>query len=96
MTEERSDLILLDLELPDIDGIEVARLILDSAGEAPPTIIALTGASRPPDIGRLNRVGIRSLIQKPVQIEQLRALLDRTFRDLRTRDHSGSSEHGRQ
>lgn len=80
--DARPDLILLDLELPDRDGIEVARLIQQTPGAAPPTIIALTGSSRPPNLDQLHQLGIRSLVQKPVQIEQLREMLDRTFRDL--------------
>lgn len=79
---ERPDVILLDLELPDIDGIELAQAIRTTdQGGTPPIIIALTGSGRPADLDVLHDVGIRVLIQKPVRIEELRETIDRIVRE---------------
>ena len=71
--EHRPDLILLDLGLPEIDGIEATRRIL---AERDVPIVALTGRSR----GLAEEamaVGATSYVMKPfVQEEVVGALLD--------------------
>lgn len=74
---ERPDVILLDLELPDTDGIELAQAIRSSDHSTSPPIVALTGSGRPVDLAALQRAGIRVLIQKPVRIDELRETLAR-------------------
>jgi len=45
--EERPDLVLLDLMLPDINGFEVASRIAETYEEDPPTVIAVTATTYP-------------------------------------------------
>ena len=78
----RPDVILMDRTLPDMDGVEAARLLrLDPrAGRIP--VLLLTGQ----DMERNALVGVRlaALLSKPchpdVLIERLRAVLDRPGR----------------
>jgi DNA-binding NarL/FixJ family response regulator len=58
--ELRPDVVLLDVQLPDIDGPEVARR-LSAANGASPTII-LTSSRDIEDIGACN--GVRGFIPK--------------------------------
>ena len=46
----RPDLVLLDIRLPDIDGFEVARRLLDRDGRTPQ--IVLTSSNDPMDLGQ--------------------------------------------
>ncbi|WP_152050457.1 hybrid sensor histidine kinase/response regulator [Tautonia marina] len=78
---ERPDVILLDLELPDTDGIELAQAIRSNDHSSCPPIIALTGSGRPVDLEGLQQAGIRVLIQKPVRIDELRETLARISRE---------------
>ncbi|WP_169979384.1 hybrid sensor histidine kinase/response regulator [Tautonia rosea] len=78
---QRPDVILLDLELPDTDGIELAQVLRSSDHSTPPPIIALTGSGRPTDLDALQQAGILALLQKPVRIQELRETLDRIFRE---------------
>lgn len=82
---ERPDLVLLDLELPDTDGIEVALAIQELGEASVPPMIAMTGSAQPADHDRLQEVGVRIVIQKPVRIEELRE----TFRRI-LREHAGN------
>src|SRR4051794_34803667 len=59
----RPDLVLLDIRLPDIDGFEVARRLLDADGRAPH--IVLTSSNDPADLGEaIGASGARGFIPK--------------------------------
>jgi len=57
------DLVLLDLRLPDIDGFEVARRLIDADGRAPQ--IVLTSSNDLTDLGEaIGASGARGFIPK--------------------------------
>ncbi|MEO6799524.1 MAG: two-component regulator propeller domain-containing protein [Rhodanobacter sp.] len=70
------DAVLLDLDLPGVDGFQIARLIRqrEPAGEHLP-IIALTARSGGRDEARAFEAGMDGFLRKPVSGEQLVAAL---------------------
>ena len=76
--------VILDLAMPDIDGLEVQRRLVEAGLPLP--IIFLTGRSDPPTIVRAMRAGASNVLCKPVDGEQLLASVaeaveaDRAFR----------------
>jgi len=71
---ERPDLILLDINLPDIDGYEVARRVRANKGAllyVP--IIAITANALKGDAQRALDAGCDVYMSKPVNIRELRA-----------------------
>ncbi|MDO3388506.1 response regulator [Gilvimarinus sp. SDUM040013] len=66
----RPDVVLTDLHLPDIDGMQVARNISDSQPEA--HIVLLSGQSVNEE--ELRAAGIATSILKPVSIDALKSL----------------------
>jgi CheY-like chemotaxis protein len=82
----RYDLVLADLQMPTMDGFELARRIRSSEAAEHRTrtpILAVT-ASAFEDQERMSRaVGMDGLITKPIGIEQLRATLDVWLKDAR-------------
>ncbi len=64
-------LILLDLKLPKVDGLEVLRRIkADPQTQALPVVV-LTSSREDRDIAECYRLGVNSYIVKPVDIEGL-------------------------
>ena len=68
---ERPDLILMDLSLPEIDGLEATRRIRAITGLASVPIIALTAHAMTTDRERALDAGCNDFDTKPVEFERL-------------------------
>ncbi len=68
------DLAILDIGLPELDGYELARRLQRLAPATP--LVALTGYGAPGDIVRSREVGFQRHLVKPIEMAQLRAVLD--------------------
>ena len=64
------DLLLLDLKLPDGDGLEVARA-LSLKGVKPKATVALTGRDDPLSLERCAAAGCAAVLVKPVPTAEL-------------------------
>ena len=69
--EEQPDLILMDLNLPDVDGWEATRMIKASAQTAAIPIIALTAHAIAGDEQRALKAGCNDYHSKPVEFPRL-------------------------
>lgn len=73
--EHRPDVVLLDLEMPGIDGIETAMGIL---GECPEqAIVMLTRHGRPGVLKRALRAGVRGFVAKSIEPDELADVVER-------------------
>jgi len=64
------DLLLLDLTLPDGDGLEVAQRLAKS-GIKPKATVALTGRDDPESLKRCSDAGVTAVMVKPVPTREL-------------------------
>jgi CheY-like chemotaxis protein len=80
LAREPYDAVLLDIQMPFMSGIEVARRIRSSASGAidPHTpVIALTAYAMAGDRERFMEAGMDDYLAKPVDHEELRRVLNR-------------------
>lgn len=70
--DHRFDLVLMDLHMPDMDGLSAWQKILDECGtDRAGRVIALTADSREEERERLRTAGFHGFLTKPVEIDTL-------------------------
>ncbi len=69
------DLILLDICLPDIDGIELVSRLKKNLQLINIPIIAITALAKTEDRDRILQAGCAAYLSKPFDIDQLEALM---------------------
>ncbi|WP_019503747.1 PleD family two-component system response regulator [Pleurocapsa sp. PCC 7319] len=65
------DIILLDIVMPKLNGLEIANLIKQNRNFSQIPIIAVTGLTSTEDKTRLNAAGFDDYLCKPYMIEEL-------------------------
>ncbi len=72
LQNQRYDVILMDVQMPEMDGLEATHLICTQwSPEERPYIIAMTANALAGDADRCLAAGMDGYISKPVQIEKL-------------------------
>ena len=83
LQERRFDLVLLDVQLPEVDGVEVTRRIrageLQGCNPATP-IIAITAHAMPEDEARFLASGMTAYLAKPLDPRALAATISAVLR----------------
>ncbi|WP_108818970.1 ATP-binding protein [Pseudovibrio sp. Alg231-02] len=90
--EKQFDAVLLDLDLPDITGVETARRMheLTSANQKLPRLIAVT-AHKLRDMSALEAANITQFVQKPISPSNLVAALQNVSADKRLSEDIGDA-----
>ena len=65
------DLVLLDLQLPGIDGMEAFRQLRGSPPTAGIPVVALTALAMKDDRERVLRAGFDGYLEKPISVREL-------------------------
>ena len=77
--ERRPDLILIDMQLPDFDGLEVLRRLRADPSTAAIPCIALSANAMPEDIQRALGAGFADYWTKPLDFRVFLGALDTLF-----------------
>jgi CheY-like chemotaxis protein len=70
------DVILMDVQMPEMDGLKTARFINDMKLKRRPVILAMTAYALEGDKQKCLDAGMDGYLSKPVQLEELRSALD--------------------
>jgi two-component system cell cycle response regulator DivK len=66
--QERPDLILMDIQLPEVSGLEVTKWLKDDEALCDIPVIAVTAFAMKGDEERIRRGGCEAYISKPISI----------------------------
>jgi PAS domain S-box-containing protein len=78
LRRQRYDVVLLDVQMPEMDGLEAARVLRDGAWrDLRPRIIGMTALAMEGDRERCLAAGMDDYITKPVRPEELQRALER-------------------
>jgi two-component system cell cycle response regulator DivK len=75
--EHRPDLVLMDIQLPDIDGVEALRQLRANEHTASVRVLALTAQAMEGDRERFLAAGFDDYLSKPIDITDLVATVQR-------------------
>lgn len=84
MAASTPDVVVTDLRMPEIDGLELLRRARESHGDIPVIVVTAFGAVD--TAVEAMRAGAADYLQKPIQIEELLVVLDRVLAYSRTRE----------
>jgi CheY-like chemotaxis protein len=70
------DIILMDIQMPEKDGLQTTREIIEKYGKNRPYIIALTADANESSQERYIKEGMDGFLSKPFKPEELHGLLE--------------------
>jgi two-component system cell cycle response regulator DivK len=91
VVELSPDVILMDLDLPGMDGAETTRHLKHQGATKEIPIIAFTGLTVIPDLDRLRQKGFEELLSKSCELEEL---ADKIRAVLRKRSAPSAAQEG--
>ncbi len=71
------DLILMDLQMPEMDGLEATRVLRERLGTTAPRIVAMTANAMAEDRASATAAGCDGFLAKPVRLDELTRVLSR-------------------
>jgi CheY-like chemotaxis protein len=73
--ESHPDVVICDIGLPEMNGLDVARAMRAEPELEPLTLVALTGYAQPEDVARAKDAGFDKHLAKPLEIDALRQVI---------------------
>ncbi len=89
------ELVVLDLNLPDLDGLDLCRRIRSHPRGAHSVVLVLTGRGGPDDVARSLDSGADDFISKPILSRDFRVRLTIAERQATVRSERARAEHER-
>ena len=80
--EQVPDLVLMDIQLPDINGVEAFRRIRADPASAHVPVVAFTASVTPMDRNRITDAGFNGFIGKPINLKEFLDTVRQTLEDV--------------
>ncbi len=80
LEETHPDLVILDLEMPLVNGLELCRVVRADARWSTLPVVFLTGSQDPEVVERVFEAGADDFVSKPIRARELRARLANRLR----------------
>jgi two-component system, sensor histidine kinase len=76
-TQAPFDVVLMDVQMPELDGVEATRRLIATLGSRAPCIIGVTADAQPDKVKGFREAGMCDVLHKPLHLETLAAALAR-------------------
>ncbi len=83
LSKKSYDIIFMDVQMPEMDGVEATKMIIEKWGQDRPTIIAMTANAMTGDREQFLAAGMDDYISKPVRINDIEEAILRMRENLR-------------
>jgi DNA-binding NtrC family response regulator len=87
MEKENPDVMVLDLKMPGIDGLEVLRRVKKTYPDV--QVIMLTGHGSKKDEEEARRLGAFEYLEKPTEMEKLVAIIKKAYKHKKEIEKTG-------
>lgn len=75
----RFDVILMDLDMPVLDGLDATRLIRENSLNKDTFIVALSGFAYQEDVDAIQKAGMNLHVAKPINLNKLKDIIKKQF-----------------
>jgi two-component system alkaline phosphatase synthesis response regulator PhoP len=79
MTEEKPDVVLLDIMMPEVSGLDILRRMREDPGLANIPVVVVSAKSMPTDIRIGMEAGASTYLTKPVGFLELKEAVERAL-----------------
>jgi CheY-like chemotaxis protein len=80
LERQRYDVVLMDVRMPEMDGIEATQRLKEKLAADCPRIVAMTASAMRADRERCLAAGMDDFVSKPIKIEDVEAAILRGVR----------------
>ncbi len=75
LAEKKPGLVILDIDLPGVNGHKLARSIKESSGATQPIIVAVSGLDDPQERAAILEEGADAFVAKPLELDNLLSVI---------------------
>jgi len=77
---QKPDLVLMDIQLPGMDGIQALKALRDNPATAALPVVAITASVMKADREQIMRAGFDGFIEKPIMVKSFLAVVEDVLR----------------
>ena len=77
MAHKDYDLIFMDIQMPEMDGLQATRFIINKYGNSAPPIVAMTANVLSENESECREAGMKDFLSKPFTIDRLEAIIEK-------------------
>ena len=79
LKDKKYDLILMDCHMPELDGLEATKKVLETYGDDAPVIVAVSASAMKEEIQASFDAGMKEFISKPVKLDDFVRVINKYF-----------------